>query len=202
MDTRWRLQAALLYHRGAEESPPPCTGLGRVCDACSPGASAAYATDDTLESSIKAAYLYKLGAFVEWPQSAFQSPTSAVNLCLTGDDPFDGTLDKAVDGQRIGEHPIVVRRLKAVARDSGCQILYVGGSNQQALAQALEHAVRGTAVLTVTDTPQVDDTTGIIQFVIKDNRVRFDIDEQAASANGLTISSKLLSLAVSVRPRL
>jgi hypothetical protein len=42
---------------------------------------------------------------------------------------------------------------------------------------------------------------GIINFVIRDDRVRFEIDDAEAARRGLTISSKLLSLAVSVKPR-
>jgi hypothetical protein len=40
----------------------------------------------------------------------------------------------------------------------------------------------------------------MINFIVADNRVRFEIDEAAARRNGLQISSKLLSLAASVRP--
>lgn len=154
--------------------------------------------DDLLENKVKAAYLYKFGAFVEWPATAFESSGSAINLCVAGKDPFDGFLDKAVEGQKIGDRAVIVRRLDTVEHGSGCQILFAGGSNQQSIAQALD-AVRGTGTLTVTDDGS-DGTAGMVRFVIQDNHVRFDIDERAASREGLKISSKLLSLAVSFRP--
>jgi hypothetical protein len=56
-------------------------------------------------------------------------------------------------------------------------------------------------VLTVTDVTAATTAGVIIRFVIKDSRVRLDIDDQAAAQGGLTISSKLLSLALSVRSR-
>jgi len=56
-------------------------------------------------------------------------------------------------------------------------------------------------VLTITDAPADARDTGIINFVIRDNRVRFEIDLDAAARNQLTISSKLLSLATKVRAR-
>jgi hypothetical protein len=43
--------------------------------------------------------------------------------------------------------------------------------------------------------------TGMINFVIKDNRVRFTVDDEAAAQNGLAISSKLLGVALAVKPR-
>jgi hypothetical protein len=159
------------------------------------GSAAAKAREgDSIAYAVKAAYLYKLGAFVEWPASAFTAPDSPVNLCVVGDDPFDGTLDKAVEGQHIGNRPIVVRRLKTLVRDSGCQIVYAGTSDAQQASRWLETA-RGAQILTVTDSMPSATGAGIINFVIRDNHVRFEIDNQSAIANGLAISSKLLALA-------
>jgi hypothetical protein len=54
-------------------------------------------------------------------------------------------------------------------------------------------------VLTVTDESLGRETGGVITFAVRDNRVRFRIDTAAAAQNGLTVSSKLLSLALNVR---
>lgn len=156
--------------------------------------------NDSLEYAVKATYLYKFGPFVEWPAAAFGSPSGAVNLCVVGDDPFKEVLDQAVSGQRIGERPIVLRRLPAVDRHSGCHIMYVAGSDAQPVAEVLD-TVHGTPVLTITDSARNARAKGIIHFVIHDDRVRFEIDDYTAAENGLIISSKVLSLALSVRPR-
>jgi hypothetical protein len=153
-----------------------------------------------LEYSVKAAYLAKFGIFVEWPKSAFETPQSPVVLCVAGSDPFGEVLDNVVEGQHIGERAIVVRRMKTVGRNSGCDILYIGGSDEPPIAQTLE-AVNGAGVLTVTDDGHSSRTTGIVDFVVQDNRVRFTIDDKAAAQNGISISSHLLSLALSVKPR-
>lgn len=163
-----------------------------------PGASAADA--DSVEYPVKAAYLTKFGIYVDWPAAAFSAPGSPFSLCIAGDDPFGATLDAAVNGQRIGDRPIQVRRLKAVGRDSACHILYVGSSDAPRAAQLVD-AVRGSPVLTVSDARTGAGGTGIINFVIKDNRVRFNIDEDAAAQNGLSVSSKLLGLALAVKFR-
>jgi hypothetical protein len=155
------------------------------------------AESEPLEYAVKAAYLSKFGLYVEWPNSAFTSPSSALSLCVAGEDPFGPALDKAAADQRIGGRAIVVRRLKTIGRDSGCHILYVGGSDAPR-AQLVMDAVRGSSVLTVSDARGAD-TGAIINFVIKDNRVRFDIDEEVAAQNRLSVSSKLLGLALNVR---
>lgn len=153
-----------------------------------------------LENDVKAAYLSKIGLFVEWPKSAFTSPTSAITVCVSGENPFGDALDKVVEGQRVDGHPIQVRYLKIVAENSGCDILYAAGSGAQSVADALT-AVNGSAVLTVTDAASDDHAVGIIEFVVQNNRVRFNIDEQAAARNGISISPHLISLALSVRSK-
>ncbi len=173
--------------------------LAFICIALAPGAIAT-AHAQVQELALKAAFLYKFGLYVEWPSSAFSSTASPVNLCVTGEDPFGESLDKAVAGERINGRNIVIRRLKTVGRDSGCHILYIGGSDAQRGAQIIE-AVRGSSVLTVSDTRGSGVGAGIIDFVILDNRVRFDIDDEAAAQNGLVISSKLMSLALNVKRR-
>ena len=160
----------------------------------------ASAADESVEYAVKAAFLHKFGSFVEWPPTAFASPTSSFLLCVVGEDPFGAALDKAVSGQQIAQRPVEVRRLKAVRPDSGCQIVYLAASEAQRSAQIIE-ALRGSSVLTVSDGRSPGVATGIINFVIKDNRVRFDIDDEAAAQNRLAISSKLLSVALSVKPR-
>jgi len=150
---------------------------------------------DTLQYAVEAAYLYKFGDFIEWPASAFASPSSAVNLCVAGSDPFGAGLDAAAAGQHSGGRPIVVRHLAAVAHGADCQILFVGGTDPRDVAQVLD-AVRGAGVLTVTDAAGSGGTPSIIRFVVRDDRVRFVIDGRAAALNGIVVSSKLLSLAL------
>jgi hypothetical protein len=161
--------------------------LAAACIAV-PGAAAAA---EPLEYAVKAAYLAKFPFYVEWPPAAFGGTASPVVLCIVGDDPFGATIDEAVAGQQVQGRAIAVRRLKTIARDSGCHIAYVG-------AEARGEALRGGAVLVVSDSPNGG---GIINFVLRDNKVRFTVDDEAAFQNGLAISSKLLSVALSVRAR-
>jgi hypothetical protein len=164
--------------------------LGRAWAAGAPSAS---------EYTVKAAYLSKFGAFVDWPPNAFASPSSPMVICVVGEDPFGPVLDQTVAGQRIGPRAIEVRRLERVERNSGCHILYLGVSRRQSTAEALKN-VQGAPVLTVTDGKR-SGPPGIIDFTVSGNHVRFSVDPDAAAQCGLTISSKLLSVAVAVRSR-
>ncbi|MDP3853061.1 YfiR family protein [Phenylobacterium sp.] len=150
------------------------------------------------EAAVKATYLYKFAPFVRWPASAFPSPSSPFYLCVLGNDPFGAVLNQAVSGQQLDGRPMAVRRLRGGEGGGGCHILYLGDAGGRSTAEALRNA-KGAPVLTVADQNQAV-PGAVIQFMVRNGRVRFDIDPAAAAANGVTISSKLLSLAVSARP--
>lgn len=151
----------------------------------------------SLEYAVKANYLYKFAPFVDWPPRAFDGQSSPLVVCVAGDDPFGDTLDSAVRGQTVAGHPVVVRRMAAVAANPACHVLYLGHLHGQSVTEALA-LTRGAPVLTVTD-PAQGSAGGAIQFVLKDGRVRFALDVARAQAGGLALSSKLQALAVSLK---
>lgn len=187
------MSRASVSKRATRTGPAISLALGLLAFAAAAPAHA----QGNLEYALKATFIYKFAAFVEWPPSAFDSPTSALNLCVAGTNPFGKVLDQAVAGQKIEAHPIVVRR--AGDKAAGCHILYLGMASAPSAAQALR-SVRGSPVLTVTDSAFEDGARGIVHFVIRDSRVRFEINAESAAQNRIVVSSKLKSLAVPARP--
>lgn len=146
-----------------------------------------------LEYSVKANYLVRFAAFVEWPPRAFATPQSPVVICVVGRDPFQRTLDDAARAQTAYGRPLAVRRPGTREAAEGCHILYVGHGGGALVPEGQR------AILLVTDAAAPQTERGMIHFAISDNRVRFHIDLQAASRARLSISSRLLNLALSVR---
>ena len=146
----------------------------------------------SLEYSVKANYLVRFAAFVDWPAQSFAARNSPVVNCVVGRDPFNGALDRAASGHTAHGRPLTVRRPRTAGAAAGCHILYVGRGGG-GLAPG-DHR----AILEVTDAA-VSSDRGMIHFVVSDDRVRFHIDLQAASRSRLSISSRLLNLALSVR---
>ena len=101
-------------------------------------------------------------------------------------------------GAKVGDRPVTLRRLQKVTAESDCQIAYIAGSSEQPVAEGLR-ALAETPVLTVTDSDR-GDARGMIHFAMQQSRVKFHIDSGAAARSNLTLSSKLLALALSVKP--
>lgn len=159
----------------------------------------AHAADPPTETAVKAAFLPRFARYVTWPASARPNPGEPFVLCTIGREPFGSLLDRAVQSQSVEGHAITVRRLSSIDAVAGCHMLYIGASGGQPTGQVLA-AIDNLPILTITDAssgPQ----RGIIHFALVSGRVRFFIDEAAAARRGMTISSRLLSLAVAVRTR-
>jgi len=161
--------------------------------ACSP----AVAGTESLEHPVKAEYLVKFAAFVEWPRGAFPSDDAPITICVHGADPFGPHLDDAAAAHTVAGRPVVARRLARIDARSGCHVAYLGRSREQTLGAAMA-ALRGAPVLVVTDQAWTR-RRGMIHFVVVRKRVRFHIDDHAARRARLSISSRLLSLALSVK---
>jgi hypothetical protein len=162
------------------------------------GTPVAAGGDAALELAVKATYLYKLAPFVSWPAAAYPPANAPLVICVQGADPFGSVLDRATAGQSVGGHPVIVKRVARLEANSGCQIAYVSGGPGQSQAQALV-AVDEAPVLTVTDDARGGGPKGIVHLMLDAGKVRFAIDAEQAQESGVTISSKLLALAVAVK---
>lgn len=151
------------------------------------------------EYDLKAAFLYNFAKFVDWPPAAFPEPGSSFRICVLGRDPFGGSLQAAVNGEEIAGHRLTVMRSESLAKPSGCQILFVSRSERDQTREILA-AVKDSPVLTVGDVPGFLEQGGIINFLLEGNKVRFEINNEAAARAKLNISSKLLQLARRVVP--
>jgi hypothetical protein len=151
------------------------------------------------EYEVKAVFLFNFTQFVEWPDSAFPTAQAPLVIGVLGDDPFGSDLDKAVSGEKIKDHPLVVRRFKRIEDAEPCHILFIGASETEHLSGILGR-LKGREILTVGDSDQFTREGGIVRFVTENNRIRLRINIEAAKAAHLTISSKLLSLATIVTP--
>ncbi|NWG86713.1 MAG: YfiR family protein [Hydrogenophilaceae bacterium] len=147
---------------------------------------------DSAEYQIKAAFLYRFAQFTEWPASALAG-SDQLMLCVLGEDPFDGLLN-GIAGNTVHQRKLAVQRLTDLQQLSQCHIAFVGAMRPDTLSQVIKRS-RQLNVLTVADQKGFAAGGGIIQFVIANDRVQFEINSAAADKAGLKLSSHLLKLA-------
>jgi len=151
------------------------------------------------EYSVKALFVCNFAQFDQWPRDAFPSGQSPLVIGILGDDPFGAYLDETVRGEKVNNHPLVVRRFRRVEDITMCHVLFISRSEMSRLEQIL-NGLKGRNVLTVGDANGFAVEGGVIQFVTEKNKIRMRINLGAAKAAELTISSKLLRPAEIVDP--
>jgi hypothetical protein len=157
------------------------------------GNSVTSAGRTTSEYEVKAAYLLNFARFVEWPDVPPGQGNDPFSICIVGDDPFQGALDRLIEGEVVGGRPIIVRRLPRWQEP--CRILFISRSERDAF-RILRQAGRG--VLTVGEEPGFLSDGGMINFVVDDRKVKFDVNLKAATESSIRINSRLLSVAKSI----
>jgi hypothetical protein len=151
---------------------------------------------EPLEYQVKAAFLLNFTKFVEWPPAAFEDEHSPLTICILGEDPFGNALKEIIKGEAVKGRNLSVQRIGRPPSPKACQVLFVSRSEKE-VHRTLAEAAPG--VLTVGEGEKFLQDGGIVAFVIDNRRVRFDIDQPAAAKAMLTISSRLMNVARSVR---
>ncbi len=148
------------------------------------------------EYQLKAALLYKLTKFIYWPEHAFADTRGALSICVLGKDPFDIALDALAD-KPIRNRKIIVKRIQQTAKLVNCQVVFISSSEQQRL-NAILRTLHQQPILLVSDIKQFAQQGGMINLVTVKNKIRFEINPQAAAQAQLKISAQLLALATIV----
>jgi hypothetical protein len=145
------------------------------------------------EAQVKAAYIYKLASFVRWPEGA--GAAGEFRLCISGRRDVVAVLQELARGQRIDGQPVSVHRLDGGGggQAKSCQVLFVGHGGQD--SANLLSATETSPVLTICD--RSNGTRGcVIEFVMRDGKVRFTLDRARADRRRLELSAKLVDVAV------
>jgi len=146
------------------------------------------------EYEVKAAFLYNIAKFVEWPAERFSAPDEALIIGIYGKDPFGPILNNTIKGKTIRGRTIVIKRFKLLKRIEFCHILFVSSSKEKYLKKILA-VTKDWNCLTVGDTNRFAQNGGIIGFALEKRKVHFSINIKAAEIAGLKISSNLLKIA-------
>ena len=147
------------------------------------------------EYQVKAAFLFNFAKFVDWPAHKFTQPDSPLIIGIVGTDPFGGLLEEAVQDKRVNYRTVTVRHVESMEELRKCHMVFVCRSEAARLGPILAE-VRGDNVLTVGEIDKFTSRGGIINFVMINNTVHFQINDAAARHAGLKVSSKLLNLAM------
>lgn len=161
----------------------------------------AHAAGSASEQSIKAAYLYKFAAYVDWPEGVLDDPTTPLTIGVLGADTLADELESITAQRTVAGRSIVVRRIGSGDTLEGVHILFVAESGMDEF-ERLAPAAREHSALVVTEAGDGLDLGSVINFRPVDRRIRFEVSLESADKSRLRLSSRLLAVAENVRPRM
>ena len=151
------------------------------------------------EEEVKAAFLYKFPAYVDWRPGTFVQPSSPIVIGVMGDEAVAEALRGLVAGRKAGERPVEIRQLAPGVLPPGIHLLFVGRAASAQVPRLAPTATR-RGVLLVTDYEGALDEGAAINLLVIDHRVRFEVSLDATERAGLKLSSRMLAVALWVRP--
>jgi hypothetical protein len=174
------------------------------------------ATKQATEYELKMAYMYNFLKYVEWPRE--KNPDEAAKesdqnkdkqpepilIGVVGKDPF-GKAWEIIQEKKINDRKIVYKifdlsdeeeeKQKIMAEEiRKCQLLFIPKAEEKYLDKILP-LVRDYSVLTISETEDFLEQGGIINFVMEKNKIRFEINLDAAKEAGIQFKTSVLKLA-------
>jgi len=146
------------------------------------------------ERRVKAAFLYKFLAYTEFPASAFGDALSPVVIGVIGADELAAELERIVAGRTVQSRPIVMKVMRDAEGASAVHMLFVGGNDNARIRSVIRAAAAGP-MLVVSEARDGLQQGSVINFLVVDERVRFDVSLEAAEKNSVKLSSRLLTVA-------
>lgn len=145
-------------------------------------------------NAIKADMLCNMAKFVQWPEGVIAQNRGQLVVSILGEDELAATIANVLSSRSVNGKPVFVRFARRVQDLKGSQIVYIAAS-ESAHFDEITTALRGTPMLTLSDSDGFAQHGGMMNFTGTPPRVRFEISLARAEQAGLRISSRLLAIA-------
>jgi hypothetical protein len=165
------------------------------------------APDVGKEDQLKAAFLYNFLKFIDWPAGKMPDNNEPAVIGIYGSQGFAKAFEPIKD-KTVGVKQIVVKEFVCLTKDSSdedwnkqikefeqCHILFFVDCPDDGMTKKVIEALNNKGVLTVGQNGNFLKTGGNINFLIEENKLRFEINLLSAKNNNLKIRSNLLKLA-------
>ncbi|HXS74778.1 MAG TPA: YfiR family protein [Terracidiphilus sp.] len=146
------------------------------------------------ERAVRTAFIYNLTKYVDWPKTH-----STLIICVFGPGTTGGDLKRVLNGKASGDRKLQVMLQSTEPEMQRCNIAYFPGLTRDQ-SHSLNTAV-SRSVLSVGEDEAFVREGGMVAFVRSGDSIQIQVNIDAVQAAGLTISSRLLDLAIIVHTK-
>lgn len=146
------------------------------------------------EYQVKSVFLYNLAFFIFWPEESCNKTDRKFVITILGNDKFGRNLEEITKNEKVGDCPIIVRRINSIKNLQSSHILFITSGFANTMSTIIEKAEK-RGILTVSDYSNFLSAGGAVNLQIHNNKLHLGLNPSAAKKNNLVFSSKLLQLA-------
>jgi len=143
------------------------------------------------EASLKAAFIYNFTKYIEWEET---DTAGDFIIGIVGSSAIGNPLEKIAQTNTVKSRKIVIRHYGTTSEIGFCHILFIPGNQSVSLSSVLEKTGKGT--LTVSEEPGYAKLGSAFNFIVKNDKLKFEANLNALYAANLKVSSQLLKLAI------
>jgi len=159
-----------------------------------------FAFSEFQEYELKAVYLERITRFMKWPDEAQRfNDAKEFIIGIFGENPFGAKIEDLYIGRKMNNKPIKINYLTNLNEIDKCQMLFIPHSKRKELSQILDITYK-KPILTVGDTHGFSEKGVLVNLLILDDQIRFEINEQGFHDSGISIDTLILKVSKIVNP--
>lgn len=145
------------------------------------------------ELESKANYIFNFIKYINWSETQREGDFT---IGVVGKTAQANALRDVCNGKKFGYQNIVVKEFAKANKIAPCQVIFVcDNAFFDLLYQKVILYGGGKDFLIITEEPNALNFGSVINFYMKNNKVRFEISEDNAKSLNISISTKLLMIA-------
>jgi YfiR/HmsC-like len=150
---------------------------------------------DYSDFNVKAIFIEKFTNYIKWPESYMSNDISEpVNIYIYGESNFYDILKSTYENKEIFGKPVLVSQIYKIENLHDCHILFIPECGSRKLQEILKNTAN-KPILTIADTENYAARGVLINFVLKENKIQFEINKSAVKDSGLEFDFRLIKIA-------
>lgn len=141
---------------------------------------------------LHAVYMYQFIKYIKWPENA---ESGDFVIGVLGESPATEHLQKMANTKKAGSRNIVLKKFNSPSEVKETHMLFIGKGVTSDMASIIKHT-QNTNTLLVTEEEGFGLEGSNINFVVRNGRLVFELNQNAMERENLKVSTELAKLAI------
>ena len=137
-------------------------------------------------------FIYSFTRYVQWPDAYNQGD---FEILVLGESPIVEELKAMAQAKKVGDRVIKITKIKTPAEIRKCNMLFVPAAKSDQIVEVMSK-INTQSILVVTEEPGLGVKGSDINFIVKDGKLAFELNQASVNKQGLKVSNELTRLAI------